>query len=192
MRMSGTEKKFVNGVHHSNRVAEHAERLVRITNPQPGQRLLDVGCGNGAAPIHLANSFGLDVTGIDVDPEQIRAATAAGVGLPATRFLVADATRLPFPNDEFDIVITSKTTHHISDWPRALTEMTRVLKPGGRLVYRDFVAPLGSRLPTRRALNLFASEHQLQTVRRTHVPLIYTAVLRTPPPSEREPAGHVV
>ena len=40
-------------------------RLVRITDPQPGRRLLDVGCGNGAAPIHLARTVGLDVTGID-------------------------------------------------------------------------------------------------------------------------------
>jgi cyclopropane fatty-acyl-phospholipid synthase-like methyltransferase len=92
MRMKPIEKQFVNSARHSERVAEQAEQLVRVADPQAGQRLLDVGCGNGAAPIHLANTFGLDVTGVDVDPEQI--ALAASTDHAAARFLVADATRL--------------------------------------------------------------------------------------------------
>lgn len=188
MRMSQIEKRFVNGARHSNRVSTHAERLVRIADPQAGQRLLDVGCGNGAAPIHLAKTFGLDVTGIDVDPEQIAAATAASANLRAARFLVADATQLPFPDNTFDLVTTSKTTHHIPDWPKALTEMTRVLRPGGRLIYRDFVAPLGNRIPTRHALDRFATQHRLQTMRRTRAPITYTTVLHKPPLSGHEPS----
>ena len=178
MKMGRFEKRFVNTASHSSRVAEQAHQLLQAANPQPGQQLLDVGCGNGTAPIHLAQTLGLAVTGIDVDTEQIEAAAAKGNGVAAVRFLAADATRLPFADDEFDLVYTNKTTHHIRDWQRALTEMTRVLKPDGYLLYSDFVAPLGHRLPTRRALKRFAHQHELETVRRSGSPFHYTSIFR--------------
>jgi ubiquinone/menaquinone biosynthesis C-methylase UbiE len=178
MEMGRFEKRFVNSSGHSCRVAEQAHHFVGTANPKPGQRLLDVGCGNGAAAIGLADTLGLTVTGIDVDTEQIDAAATAANGLADVRFLAADATRLPFADDEFDLVYTNKTTHHIRDWQRALTEMTRVLKPNGYLVYSDFVAPLGHRLPTRRALQRFAHQHELETVRRSGSPFQYTSIFR--------------
>ena len=140
MKMRRIEKRFVNSARHSARVAEHAEQLVRIADPQPGQQLLDFGCGNGTAPIHLVTTSGLEVTGVDIDPEQIQAAVAESANLATTRFLVADAIDLPFADGEFDLVYTNKATHHIREWQQALTEMTRVLKPGGHLLYTDFVA----------------------------------------------------
>jgi len=178
MKMRRFEKQFVNSSNHSRRVADHAVQLLKAANPQPGLRLLDVGCGNGAAPIHVARTLRLAVTGVDVDPEQIEAAAAAGKGLADVRFLVADATRLPFADGEFELVYTNKTTHHIRDWQRALTEMTRVLKPDGYLLYSDFVAPLGQRLPTRHALDLFVTQHRLESVRRSRAPFRYTGVFR--------------
>ena len=180
MKMRRFEKLLVNRSRHSARVAERAEQLVRLTNPQPGQRLLDVGCGNGAAAVHLASVFALDVTGIDVDPEQVDAALAAGSGSAAVRFVVADALDLPFSDGEFDLVHTNKTTHHIPDWRQALAEMTRVLKPAGFLVYTDFVAPLGDRLPTRRALGRFAVEQHLETTYRAGSLVRATAIFRKP------------
>lgn len=179
--MRSVEKQFVNSARHSQRVAEHAESLVRSADPQPGQRLLDVGCGNGAAPIHLATTFALEVTGVDIDPEQILAADAARADLTTVRFLVADAIDLPFQDGEFDLVHTNKTTHHIHHWEQALTEMVRVLKPGGCLLYSDFVAPFGKRLPTRRALNRFAAEHRLEEVRHSSSPVRYIAIFRREP-----------
>jgi ubiquinone/menaquinone biosynthesis C-methylase UbiE len=178
MKMGRFEKWFVNSDVHSNRVAEQAHQLVRTANPRPGQRLLDVGCGNGAAAIGLANTLGLVVTGIDVDTEQIDAAAAAGDGLAAVRFVAADATGLPFTDGEFDLVYSNKTTHHIREWQQALTEMARVLKTEGHLIYSDFVAPLGHRLPTRRALNRFAAQHGLESLRRSGSPVHYTGVFR--------------
>ena len=178
MKMGRFEKRFVNSDVHSRRVAEHALQLLGTANPKPGQQLLDVGCGNGAAAIGLANTLGLVVTGVDVDTEQIEAAAAARDGLAAVRFLAADATRLPFADGEFDLVYSNKTTHHIRDWQQALAEMTRVLKPEGYLVYSDFVAPLGHRLPTSRALNRFADQHGLESVRRSGAPFHYTGVFR--------------
>ncbi len=174
MKMRRIEKQFVNSGRHSSRVAAAAEKLVGIVNPRPGERLLDVGCGNGAAAARLAAVYGLDVTGVDVDPDQIRVAGASGAGL----FLVADATSLPFPDEEFDIVYTNKTTHHIRSWQQALAEMERVLEPGGHLVFTDFVAAFGERLPTRRTLGRFAADHELTTVRRSGSPVRCTVVLR--------------
>jgi ubiquinone/menaquinone biosynthesis C-methylase UbiE len=141
--------------------------------------LLDVGCGNGAAAVHLAATLGLDVVGVDVDPDQIREATLAAPNTPAVRFLVADATDLPFPDDQFNFVYTSKATHHIPDWQQAITEMVRVLRPGGHLVYTDFVAPVGRRFPTRAGINQLASDLALHRVRQRSSPLRYTIILRT-------------
>ena len=118
------------------------------------------------------------MTGVDIDPEQIDAAARAGMGQTGVCFVAADATSLPFATGEFDFVYTNKTTHHIRDWEQALAEMTRVLKPGGSLLYSDFIAPLGMRLPTRRALDRFADEHGLESVQRSGTPLLYTGVFR--------------
>ena len=180
MKMGWFEKHFVNSAGHSQRVAEHAERLVRLADPRPGQRLLDVGCGNGAAPVHLARTFGLEATGVDVDPEQIEAAKTHAGGFERASFLVGDTTSLPFEDGAFDLVFTNKVTHHVPDWQGALAEMARVLKPGGHLVYSDFVAPFGERLPTRRALDRFATERKLNVVRRSRSPFHYTGVFGKP------------
>jgi ubiquinone/menaquinone biosynthesis C-methylase UbiE len=129
--------------------------------------------------MHLATTLGLDVVGVDIDPDQIREATLAAPNTPGVRFLVADATRLPFPDDQFDFVCTNKTTHHIPDWQQAITEMVRVLKPGGHLIYTDFVAPFGRRFPTRAGINKLASHLALQRVRQRSSPFRYTVILRT-------------
>ena len=74
MKMTKFEKFFVNSEGRSQRVAEYAEKMLRLTGFAPGQRYLDFGCGNGAAAVRLASKLGLNVTGIDVDAEQIDAA----------------------------------------------------------------------------------------------------------------------
>jgi ubiquinone/menaquinone biosynthesis C-methylase UbiE len=180
MKMGAFEKRFVNSPRHSARVTRRAEQLVRTANPRPGQRLLDVGCGNGAAAIHLARALGLSVTGVDVDPEQIEAAIATDRHHSEARFLTANATALPLADGEYELVFTSKTTHHIPDWRLALEEMARVLKPEGHLIYSDFVAPLGHRLPTRRSISRIADEHGLHRVHHTSSPFHYAAVFRAP------------
>ena len=180
MKMRRFEKRFVNSPRHSDRVARQAETRVGGLDPRPGGRLLDVGCGNGAAAIHLTRAFVLNVVGVDVDPDQIAAAQAAAAGLDGARFLAANAAQLPFADGEFNLVYTNKTTHHIPDWPQALAQMARVLKPGGHLVYSDFVAPAGRRLPTRHGVNSAAAAHGLARERHSGSLFHYTAVFRMP------------
>jgi ubiquinone/menaquinone biosynthesis C-methylase UbiE len=140
MKMSVLEKYFVNRSGHTRAVAERAVGLLDNIKPEPRGRYLDVGCGVGAAATRIASTRQLDVTGVDVDPQQI-ALAKAGPEHENLHFRVMDACRLDFPDDEFDIVATSMTTHHISNWERALSEMVRVLRSRGYFIYGDHVVP---------------------------------------------------
>ncbi len=131
------------------------------------------------------------MTGIDVDPEQIEAASARSEETPNVRFLAADGTELPFDDNEFDFVAAHMVTHHISDWQNALQQMLRVLKPNGYLIYKDFalprwVASLGRKISksfgylTAEYLNRFARENRLAVVRLARLFNKYEAVWRKP------------
>ena len=188
--MGRVEKLFVNTNGHSQGVSRYAERLLRSVDFEAGGKYLDVGCGNGAAPIHIARSFGLDVTGVDVDPEQIEAAQARGRGIDNARFMTVDGAQLPFSEGEFDVVFSNKVTHHIPDWEDAMVEMARVLKPGGYLIYSDFLLPrpiaaLGRALagnragfPTRAALKTFVERQDLSVVQTSGSALNYRGVFQ--------------
>lgn len=186
--MRRIERLLVNSRLRSASVARYAERLVAIIGPRPGTRLLDVGCGNGAATVRLARRFPVTVTALDLDPEQVRLATIAATDLAEIRLLVADARRLPFASGLFDVVWTNKTTHHIPQWQEAFREMVRVLRPGGHLIDCDFAGPewLRSALhrlggddfgwPVRRQLETLAAEASLKAVHLNPRLLNYEAI----------------
>ena len=108
---------------------------------QPGMRVLDVGCGQGADAFELAALVGPDglVTGVDFSELLITEAVRRGAdrGLPV-KFEVGDAQALRFPDSSFDAVRTERMLMHVPDPSRALAEMARVLRPGGRMVVCDF------------------------------------------------------
>ena len=190
MKMSKVEKVFVNSPAHSARVSDHAEKLLKRIEFATGQTYLDVGCGNGAAPIHLAQKYQLNVTGVDVDPDQIRAAEVSSAGINNVHFETLDGTQLPFNNDAFDIVATNKVMHHIPQWQSAFIEMLRVLKPGGYLLHSDLVYPswlaaIGKTFaknkagfPTRAAIDRLIAQHQLKTVYSAPSLVQYEAILQ--------------
>jgi ubiquinone/menaquinone biosynthesis C-methylase UbiE len=144
---------------------------------QEGWHYLDIGCGNGAAPLLIAQNLPLQVTGLDVDPAQIQLAEAQAANMDNLRFLAHDATQLPFEAGAFDVVSSYKMTHHIPAWQVALNEMLRVLRPGGYLIYEDFAAPavvaeIGQKVlhnavgfPTRPKLDDFVEANKLSTIR---------------------------
>lgn len=114
-----------------------ADRLA----PRPGQRLLDVGCGNGVPALRIAEAHRVAVTGITVSAQQVAEASeraAAGSG-PRGRasFRFADAMRLPFDDASFDGAWAIESLLHMSDQTGALREIHRVVRPGGRLVITD-------------------------------------------------------
>lgn len=186
MKMSTLEKHFVNADHHGRRVARAMLERLSDVPTQTGQEFLEVGCGTGAAARAVAETLRLDVTGVDVDPDQIALARRASAGDASVRWVVADATELPFDDGAFDVVVTNKTLHHIDDWRRAVTECIRVLKPGGYLVVADIAPPAwaatlvghltGGRPATAAELTNFASSQGLRLVRRSRSVLTISAV----------------
>jgi SAM-dependent methyltransferase len=95
-----------------------------------GARILDAGCGTGAN-LQLLQTYG-DARGVDISDQAIEFCRARGIA-PA-RVLWASVSELPFPNDFFDLAISFEVICNIADDQRALAELARVLKPGGRLI----------------------------------------------------------
>ena len=108
-------------------VADLARPVVDLLNPQPGEEILDLGCGDGALSLTIA-ARGAQVTGIDPSPSLITAARAAG--LVSVR---GDATALPFTG-QFDAVFSNAVLHWISDPDAVIGCVARALRPGGRFV----------------------------------------------------------
>ena len=106
--------------------------------PAAPAKVLDVGCGIGGSTRYLARKFGpsTSMTGITLSPNQVARATqlAADGGLGNCEFRVMDALAMQFPDNTFDLVWACESGEHMPDKKRYVEEMTRVLKPGGKLV----------------------------------------------------------
>jgi ubiquinone/menaquinone biosynthesis C-methylase UbiE len=130
------------------RRARLRKMTIALARIQPGDRVLEVGCGTGDVAIAACASAGPrgSVSGIDAAPEMIAVARAkaarAGV---AVDFRVEPIEALTYPDATFDIVLSSLMMHHLPDdlKRQGLVEIARVLKPGGRLLVVDFKGPTG-------------------------------------------------
>jgi demethylmenaquinone methyltransferase/2-methoxy-6-polyprenyl-1,4-benzoquinol methylase len=110
---------------------------VRAVAPQAGERILDLAAGTGTSSVALAKS-GAHVVAADFSAGMIEVGKRKH---PSIEFVQADATALPFKTGEFDAVTISFGLRNIVDPKKALKEMYRVLKPGGRLVVCEFSKP---------------------------------------------------
>jgi arsenite methyltransferase len=109
----------------------------------PGDAVLDIGCGAGVDSLVAGRLVGAGgrVVGIDATPAMIEAARAnlARLGFDQVTFQVAEAEALPFPDNDFDAVISNGVFNLTLNKEKALQEAQRVLKPGGRLLLADMV-----------------------------------------------------
>ncbi|HVG81375.1 MAG TPA: class I SAM-dependent methyltransferase, partial [Methylomirabilota bacterium] len=108
-------------------VAELGQPVVELLAPTPGERILDLGCGDGALTEKLA-ALGCVVVGVDASPEQIAAARARGLDAR-----VMDGQSLDFES-EFDAVFSNAALHWMKEPGRVIAGVARALKPGGRFV----------------------------------------------------------
>jgi ubiquinone/menaquinone biosynthesis C-methylase UbiE len=104
----------------------HVIRVMRHLAPAEGDRILEVGCGRGFVTARVQR-LSPRTEGVDVNPEAVRHGVAANLR-------AMSATRLDFPDASFDKVYSFHTIEHVADLGRALGEMARVLRPGGRLM----------------------------------------------------------
>jgi ubiquinone/menaquinone biosynthesis C-methylase UbiE len=108
--------------------------LAELTQIQPGQLVLDLGCGVGATPVYLAKESGFQIIGADlVESMLYRARERANKYqvLDNTAFLTADARVLPFPENCFDVVLLESVNVFFEDKLAAFKEYLRIIKPGG-------------------------------------------------------------
>jgi demethylmenaquinone methyltransferase / 2-methoxy-6-polyprenyl-1,4-benzoquinol methylase len=128
------------GLHHRwrERAAERAELV-------PGDAALDVCCGTGDLALELASrvSPGGHVVGCDFSEPMLDLARekATQRGVEGVRFEWADALQLPYDSSRFDAVTVGFGVRNFADRERGLSEMARVLRPGGRLVVLEFTEP---------------------------------------------------
>jgi SAM-dependent methyltransferase len=131
----------------AGRVAEHSQAQVELVREQlrtfvmPGgdERALDVGTGAGTLALALAPLVG-EVVGVDVVPELLEAARRDAPR--NVTFVEADATRLPFEDESFDLVCCRRTLHHVARPELVVAELARVARRGGAVFIDDQIAPV--------------------------------------------------
>lgn len=124
----------------TRRRADLTARVRRFVQPRNDERVLDAGTGTGALAFALA-PFVREVVAIDVVPELLAEGRKHGAEFSNVTFSEADLTRLPGDFRGFDLVGTLRTLHHIRRPELAIAELTRVTRPGGRILVVDQVAP---------------------------------------------------
>lgn len=133
-----------------NRERGFREEILRLARIEVGDSVLDVGCGTGTLAIAAKRAVGPEgqVYGIDPSAEMLaragKKATSAGLSIV---FKNAPAQALPFPDAQFDVVMSTLMLHHLPRKSRrtAVFEMRRVLKPGGKLLIVDADKSTGKR-----------------------------------------------
>jgi ubiquinone/menaquinone biosynthesis C-methylase UbiE len=127
-------------MHHD--IAGQAAELAVSVSAAP-RRVLDVGCGTGYLLRLLAKRHpqATELAGIDAAPSMIETAGQASDD-KRLRFTVGVAERLPFPDDAFDLVVSTTSFDHWADQQAGLCECARVLAPGGHLMLADQFSPL--------------------------------------------------
>jgi ubiquinone/menaquinone biosynthesis C-methylase UbiE len=116
---------------------EGAAKLVEHAGIQPGERILDVGCGTGIVARVAASRVGErgEVTGVDLNPGMLEVARNASVGTyPPIEWQQGAAESLPLARSAFDAVLSQQAFQFLEDRDKALAEIHRVLVPGGRAV----------------------------------------------------------
>ncbi len=154
MRMNAIETAMMNNpLRAAIQRRFEAQRLLGMGGPLSGGRALEIGCGRGVGVELILDRFGADrVDAFDLDPHMVeharRRLSRRG---DRVRLWVGDVTCIAAPDATYDAVFDFGIVHHVPEWRRALREIRRVLRPGGRLyaeeVFERFIqSPVWRRL----------------------------------------------
>ena len=115
-------------------LAAHLHRYFSVLDLAKGKRVLDISCGEGYGSALMRREGAAEVTGADIDTAIIDRARRV-YGQDGLRYEVTDArSRLPFPDNAFDVVVSFETIEHIAEHAAFISELGRVLTPNGVLV----------------------------------------------------------
>ena len=120
--------------------------LVSQLNVTPQASVLDVCTGTGLVASEIAGRFGCQVVGIDLSDrmiEQARHNLKSAGAAPKVRLVKGRAENLPFADSSFDAVVFTYLLRYVEDPEATLVELTRVLRPGGKMVSLEFFVPRG-------------------------------------------------
>jgi ubiquinone/menaquinone biosynthesis C-methylase UbiE len=95
-------------------------------------KILDVGCGKGGM-VRILSKLGAQVHGIDISKELLKEAKK----IPLATIKIGSATDIPYPDDTFDYVISNEVIEHVPSTEKAIKEMSRVVKKGGKIILID-------------------------------------------------------
>jgi len=136
-----TQRMFGEG-YLSPRGQNGTDQLIELGKPDRGTMVLDVGSGLGGSALRLADKVGCSVTGLDLVESNVQTASATAERRGLTervRFHQGDATDLPFDDNAFTMIWSLDAWAHVPDRALLLKECARVLAPGGRIVFADFL-----------------------------------------------------
>jgi SAM-dependent methyltransferase len=159
-QMLGYEETWLDGIPEGS-----LESFAGTGNPfrlgalQPGERVVDVGCGAGFDSLIAARMVGSagQVVGVDMTPAMLEKARqgAVAAGLTNAEFRAGYAEALPAPDGWADVVISNGALNLVPDKAAALAEMARVLKPGGRLQIGDLLVQRAVPKSAKRQIHLW-------------------------------------
>ena len=119
------------------------KRIVAASGAQPGGRILDVATGTGkvAADLHARVQPGGSVLAVDISPGMIEVARRRFAGRTGLEFVAGDAMALPAEDGTFDAATIAFGMRNLPDYRRGFAEMTRCVRPGGRVVCLEIARP---------------------------------------------------
>jgi ubiquinone/menaquinone biosynthesis C-methylase UbiE len=141
MAMTKFEKSFVNRRRKAKRNIEKLQQRLAGIDTGRIHDVLELGCGIGLVSAHLAENYGMRVTGTDFDPEQVAIAKELNPENDDLHFQVEDASNLSFGDECFDLVLSQNVFHHVPRWDVAVQEVSRVLRPQGYFIWLDLAFP---------------------------------------------------
>ncbi len=119
-------------------VAQRAS-IMALLKLQGGENIIDIGCGPGLTTMALAEVTGKNgsVLGVDIAEPMLSIARKRCAQLPNVDFALTDVTALPYADHSFDVALATQVYEYVADVDRALSELARVLRPGGRALLVD-------------------------------------------------------